>query len=199
MATAAIENSEAMAGDAIETSEGIATPATEAPVAPIARKGAPLPSTVEDKLVHAQSLKELANDNFRQGNIKKAKNIYHKIFAFTSGLQEGSSSGIPMLDATGFGMSKEQQSSTSATKEQLARAEELCVLANSNLAACALRLEQPQRAISYCREALKLRQESPKVRGVSRRARSLSFCQRTLIRLCPRALPGTLPTGASAD
>ena len=49
--------------------------------------------------MHAQSLKELANDNFRQGNIKKAKNIYHKIFAFTSGLQEGSSSGIPMLDA----------------------------------------------------------------------------------------------------
>ena len=39
MATAAIENSEAMAGDAIATSEGIATPATEAPVAPIARKG----------------------------------------------------------------------------------------------------------------------------------------------------------------
>ena len=71
---------------------------TDAPVAPIARKGTPLPSTVEDKLVHAQSLKELANDNFRQGNIKKAKNIYHKIFAFTAGLQEGSSSGIPMLD-----------------------------------------------------------------------------------------------------
>ena len=106
--------------------------ATEPPVAPIARKGTPLPSTVEDKLVHAQSLKELANDNFRQGNIKKAKNIYHKIFAFTAGLQEGSSSGVPMLDGFGYGMSEEQQKGTSATKEQVARAEELCVLANSN-------------------------------------------------------------------
>lgn len=108
-------------------------------------------SSIAQKLSKAQAYKEEGNGFFKEGNFSRAKSCYGKCLAFVTGFP-GSK-----RNQTGWEQFAPQVSGAIvASEEEESMAAELEKVVHQNLAACFLKMENPQKTIFHCDKALKL-------------------------------------------
>lgn len=111
-----------------------------------------LPQTVDEKLAHADQLREEGNAAFRNGDLRVARMKYAQIFAFVNGLDTTEAqASLPitgMLD--GLGQSRGDE----ITDDHRQRIRLLRLGANANLALVELKRERWMRAVQFARAAL---------------------------------------------
>jgi tetratricopeptide (TPR) repeat protein len=121
-----------------------------------------VPQTVEEKIQHAQQLKEQGNEHFKKGETKKAIRSYKHIFLYVTGL------GNNPLEV----LSNQQTSMSSSSNKDASPIAQLQLTANLNLAACYLKISPPnyRRAKEYADKVLK--SDSENVKAIFRRAQA---------------------------
>ncbi|KAG0266357.1 hypothetical protein BG011_002476 [Mortierella polycephala] len=102
--------------------------------------------TIQEKLNAALVNKDLGNESFKQGDIKKALTHYHLAVFGLSGL-DNQLSGMPVLAA--------RQVEKGATDDQKSEIKTNLAIIYSNMGACHLKNANYKRAIVVCTDALK--------------------------------------------
>ncbi|CAE8586708.1 unnamed protein product [Polarella glacialis] len=99
----------------------------------------------EDQLKQAEAFKEEGNRHHGEGNFKKALAAYHKVFCYVNGLQS------PTGDAPAA-----SSSSSVIPKDRVEDLKRLKQSTRLNMAACYLKLGEPQKCIDACSQVLEL-------------------------------------------
>ncbi|CAE8636162.1 unnamed protein product [Polarella glacialis] len=97
----------------------------------------------EDQLKQAEAFKEEGNRHHGEGNFKKALAAYHKVFCYVNGLQS------PTGDAPAA-----SSSSSVVPKDRVEDLKRLKQSTRLNMAACYLKLGEPQKCIDACSQVL---------------------------------------------
>ncbi|KAF9194900.1 hypothetical protein BGZ51_007120 [Haplosporangium sp. Z 767] len=103
-------------------------------------------ATIQEKMNAALVNKDLGNESYKQGDIKKALTQYHLAVFGLSGL-DNQLSGMPVLSA--------HQSDKGVTDSQKTEIKTNLAITYSNMGACHLKNGNYKRAIAVCTDALK--------------------------------------------
>lgn len=101
-----------------------------------------------EQIQQAEAYKDEGNKLFGQSEHRRALGAYHKVFCYLNGLQapptEGTAEATPAT------------SSTQIPKEKVEEVRKLKQSTRLNMAACYLKLEEPQKCVEACGKALEL-------------------------------------------